>query len=169
VPGLPKGLTIPPLKNFQVELLSTPVDKLPPAAMFTSVPLVARLTSGVDEVKALILRQRELVTEEAASSNGERKPEARVKKVDNKGNISLGFTVRLDVPEVTYDTDSDEKSKNSTTRLLEETAEDSKDDHKNLISVFAVKEEGDDADAANAIMDGWELKKIGPKGIELNL
>lgn len=130
--------------------------------MFTPVPLVARLTSGVDEVKALILRQRELVTQEAASSGGAtRKPEARVKTVDNKGNISLGFTVSLDVEEVVYD-DVDEKDKTPERRMLEES-------HKNLISVFAVKEEGDEADSSNAIMDGWDLKKIGPDGIEINL
>ncbi len=35
--------------------------------------------------------------------------------------------------------------------------------------MFAVKEEGDEADENNQIMDGWKLLKIGPDGIQLEL
>ncbi len=86
VPGIPKGITIPPLRTNQVAILATPIDALPEKLLFTPVPLVARLTSGVDGVKSLIARQKDLVKETAASESGDsRPPEARVKRIDNSG------------------------------------------------------------------------------------
>ena len=38
-----------------------------------------------------------------------------------------------------------------------------------LISVFAVKEEGDEASSGEAVMDGWELKSLTSEGFELQL
>ena len=94
-------------------ILAIPVDNLPEKLLFTPVPLVARLTSGVDGVKSLIARQKDIVKETAASNSGdERPPEARVKKIDNSGKISFGFTVQLDVPEMRFDepkTDKEER------------------------------------------------------------
>ena len=79
----------------------------------------------------------------AATGSGERPPEVRVKKLDNNGKISFGFTVKLDVPEITFD---DEKTDPKERRLQEEAK---KKITKNLIEVFAVKEEGDEADENN--------------------
>ena len=58
VPGIPKSITIPPLMKKQVAILETPVVSLPPKVIFTPVPLVARLTTGVEEVKSLVSRQK---------------------------------------------------------------------------------------------------------------
>ena len=61
-------VVIPPVSEKQEEILNTPVEEIEPTKLFTPVPLIARLTSGVDNVKALILRQREQVTNLAAQS-----------------------------------------------------------------------------------------------------
>jgi len=66
--------------------------------LFTPVPLIARLTTGVDNVKALILRQRELVTSLAANSEGPRPPEVRIRKFDSSGGLSLRFTSEINFP-----------------------------------------------------------------------
>ena len=101
VQGLPAGVTIPPLKPEQVELVSTPVAELTKDQLFTPVPLVARLTAGLDSLKQFVLRQREIVSEvsASASSTSARPPEARVNKLSNSGYLTIGFTTRLNVSE----------------------------------------------------------------------
>ena len=49
-------LDVPPLNDEQVEILSTPVDEIPESKTFVPVPLVARLTTGVPNVKKLVLK-----------------------------------------------------------------------------------------------------------------
>jgi len=59
------------------------------------------MTSGVQNVKEVILRQRELVAQQAASPplNKPRPPEARVKEMDNSGALGMSFPTPLNVPE----------------------------------------------------------------------
>ena len=54
-------LDVPPLDDEQAELVTTPVEEIPETKIFVPVPLVARLTTGVPNVKKLVLKQRELV------------------------------------------------------------------------------------------------------------
>ena len=51
----------------QVELVSTPVDEIPEENLFDPAPLVARLTAGVESVKALADRQSEYMAEKAVN------------------------------------------------------------------------------------------------------
>lgn len=74
------------------------MEEIEPTLLFTPVPLVARLTSGIDNVKALILRQREQVTSLAAQSQGLRPPEVRIRKFDSSGGLSLRFTSEISFP-----------------------------------------------------------------------
>ena len=73
--------------------------------MFVPVPLVARLTTGVSNVKKLVQRQRELVSQQAAESAGgdARPPETRVDKFSNSGSMKMRFTAPIKVPEGTQD------------------------------------------------------------------
>ena len=73
--------------------------------MFVPVPLVARLTTGVTNVKKLALRQRELVTQQAAesSSGGSRPPEPRIDKFSNSGSMKMRFTSSVNIPDGTFD------------------------------------------------------------------
>ena len=61
--SIPGGLEleVPPLNDEQADIITTPVDKIPETKMFVPVPLAARLTTGVPNVKKLVLRQRELI------------------------------------------------------------------------------------------------------------
>ena len=85
--GLPSDVVIPPMNNEQVEISKTPAAEIPPTKLFVPVPLAARMTSGIQNVKEVILRQREFVTQQAASPPpGKPRPtEARVKKMSNSG------------------------------------------------------------------------------------
>ena len=56
------NVVIPPISKKQEEIVKMPVENIPPTKLFTPVPLIARLSQGVPNVKKLILRQRELVT-----------------------------------------------------------------------------------------------------------
>ena len=49
-------LDVPPLDDEQAEIVSTPVEEIPEAKIFVPVPLVARLTTGVPNVKKLVLK-----------------------------------------------------------------------------------------------------------------
>ena len=49
------------MTNEQVAIAKTLAADIPPEKLFVSVPLDARLTSGVQNVKDMILRQREVV------------------------------------------------------------------------------------------------------------
>ena len=63
VGGLPPGIVLPPMSNQQVELSKTSAADVPVDKLFTAIPLAARLTSGVSNMKDVILRQREIVSE----------------------------------------------------------------------------------------------------------
>lgn len=81
VGGLPPNIVIPPMTNKQVGIAKSLAADIPADLLFVSVPLAARITSGVTNTKDVILRQRELVTENAinsASDSGPRLPEARI-------------------------------------------------------------------------------------------
>ena len=58
---------MPLLTEEQTQLVKMEVDEIPVEQLFTDVPLVARLSFGVQEVKALILRQREQVNKLASN------------------------------------------------------------------------------------------------------
>ena len=49
-------LDVPPLDDEQAEIVSTPVEEIPEDKIFVPVPLVARLTTGVPNVKKLVLK-----------------------------------------------------------------------------------------------------------------
>jgi len=89
------------MNNEQVAIAKTPAADIPPEKLFVSVPLAARMTSGVQNVKDMILMQREIVAAQAASTPpGEpRPPEARVKEMNNSGGLGMGFSPQLVIPE----------------------------------------------------------------------
>ena len=105
--SIPGGLVldVPPLDEEQAEIVNTPVDAIPENQMFVPVPLVARLTTGVPNVKKLVQRQRELVSKQAASSSGgdSRPPETRIDKFSNSGSMKMRFTAPIKLPEGTQD------------------------------------------------------------------
>ena len=43
-------IKVPILTDEQAKLVTTPIDEIPADKLFTSVPLIARLTNGVIEV-----------------------------------------------------------------------------------------------------------------------
>jgi len=93
-------LEVPELEEEQIELILTPVQNIPEEKIFTPVPLVARLTSGVSNVKEIAKRQRENVTKGANSAKGSAiPPEARVKKFTNSGSLKMIFTSPLKIPD----------------------------------------------------------------------
>jgi len=65
VDGLPPNIVLPTMNNEQVELSKTSAADIPDDKLFTPVPLAARLTSGVQNTKDLILRMRDNVSREA--------------------------------------------------------------------------------------------------------
>ena len=99
--GIP-NVVIPPVSKKQLALLETPVDDIPPEEVFTPIPLVARLTTGVKNVKQLVLKQREIITSMATDTSrqsGPRPPETRIKGFDNAGGIKMGFTSKIGFPQ----------------------------------------------------------------------
>ena len=81
------------LDEEELEVLDTPVEFIPPAIVFKPVPLAARMTKGVQNVKEMVLKQREIVTKTATvvDPSGERAPETRM-SCDNFKKVSIGFT-----------------------------------------------------------------------------
>ena len=69
--------------------------------MFKAVPLIARMTAGVSNLKNFVLKQRELMMEEASSGSPGSLPEARVSKFSNAGSLKMGFTSNMKIPEGT--------------------------------------------------------------------
>ena len=81
------------LEEVELKILETPVESIPPAIVFKPVPLAARMTKGVENVREMVLKQRELVTKSATSvdASGERAPESRM-SCDNFKKVSIQFT-----------------------------------------------------------------------------
>ena len=93
-------LEVPELEKKQVELLLTPIKDIPEKKLFTPVPLVARLTSGVSNVKEIAKRMRKNVTKNANSAKGSAiPPEARISKFSNSGSLKMIFTSPLKIPD----------------------------------------------------------------------
>lgn len=69
------------LEEFELAVLDTPVDEIPPAKLFIPVPLQARMTKGIDTVRDFAIKQREIVTKASviAAQKGERPPESRIR------------------------------------------------------------------------------------------
>ena len=44
------------LDEEELEILDTPVEFIPPALAFKPIPLVARMTKGVQNVKEMVLK-----------------------------------------------------------------------------------------------------------------
>ena len=124
------------MDDEQVSIVTTPVREIPIEKLFTPVPLVARMTQGVTNVKELILKQREEVTKRASvtSSAATRPPECRVSKFSNAGSLKMGFTSSVNVPDGTTDKIREQNLRNR--RLLA----DGLPTEPNMIEVFAVKE-----------------------------
>ena len=57
------------MTNEQVELSKTSAADIPDEKIFTPVPLAARLSSGVENTKNLILRMRENVSKQALEAS----------------------------------------------------------------------------------------------------
>ena len=104
IPGF-KKIIVPPLTEEQEEIVNTPVEEIPEALVFVPVPLAARLTTGVPDVKKLARRQRELITQEAAEapSSATRPPETRIDKFSNSGSMKMRFTAPVSVPDGTQE------------------------------------------------------------------
>ena len=82
--------------------------------------MVARLTTGVPNVKELVLRQREETKKLAKSppKGQARPPEARVAKFSNSGSLKMGFTSGVKVPDGTSEKIKEENAE-SRRRLAE--------------------------------------------------
>ena len=90
------------MTDEQVLLANLPADDIPIMDLFTYVPLEARMSQGVQNMKDFILKQRDEVTRIAAStttSEKTRPPEARITEMTNSGTCKMSFTSKLDVPE----------------------------------------------------------------------
>ena len=79
------------LDTEQAEALTADIEEMEPEQVFIPIPLVARVTTGVSTVKALVQKQRELISEQAKvaaeSSDSVRPPEARVSDFTNAGGV----------------------------------------------------------------------------------
>ena len=87
--GIEIDLTV--LDTEQAEALTADIEEMEPEQVFIPIPLVARVTTGVSTVKALVQKQRELISEQAkvAAETGDsvRPPEARVSDFTNAGGV----------------------------------------------------------------------------------
>ena len=77
--------------------METPIEQLDEVALFTSVPLLARLQTGVESVLEYISKQREFFTEKAAEQASikgvsEMPPEIRINSVSNAGVVDIMFS-----------------------------------------------------------------------------
>lgn len=166
--GMPE-LEVPPISEEQAELIITPVADIPATKVFVSVPLVARLTAGVPNVKELVLRQRELVKEQAAQSGSgpERPLETRVSDFTNSGSLKMSFSSPVKVPDGTSEQIQNQNVENRRRLAAGQAPVDAP------IQVFAVKEELDEDELSEKlgkpIMDGWDLLKLDSDGFELQL
>ena len=122
------------------------------------------MTTGVPNVKELVLRQREETKKLAKSppKGQARPPEARVAKFSNSGSLKMGFTSGVKVPDGTSEKIKEENAE-SRRRLAE-----GKAPIQSLIQVFAVKEDSLEV-VSGPIMDGWELLSLDAYGFELQL
>ena len=163
---------MPPLKEEQIEIVKMKVDDVPVDKLFTPVPLVARLSGGVQDVKAFALRQREEVSKQAsgnekssAATPATMPHEARIKEFSNSGSVKMGFSKTLKVPEGTTDRVKEQTESNRRRMAAGDPPEES------LISVFAVKEdEGDNPEiVGEPILDVWELISLDSEGFEIQL
>ena len=89
------------MTNEQVKLSKLPASEIPKEKLFDSIPLAARVTSGVQNAKEMILAQRAAVSEKATGnvSPSELPPEARIKKITGASGLGLGFSKPLDIPD----------------------------------------------------------------------
>ena len=81
-----------------------PVEEIPPTLLFTPIPLAARMTQGVPNIRKLILKQRQEVTKRAANASkgsAVRPPECRVNKFTNAGALKMAFTSDVKIPDGT--------------------------------------------------------------------
>ena len=150
------------LEEEELKILETPVESIPPAIVFKPVPLAARMTKGVENVREMVLKQRELVTKSATSvdASGERAPESRM-SCDNFKKVSIQFTEQVDFPEGTF----------------ESIKKDIEDDRRRLrrrsrrpIQTDAVPAEDDsDDDDRDSVINGWELTNLDKDGISIEL
>ena len=81
-----------------------PVEEIPSTLLFTPIPLAARMTQGVPNIRKLILKQRKEVTKRAANSSVGKTvlpPECRVNKFTNSGALKMAFTADVKIPDGT--------------------------------------------------------------------
>ena len=150
--------------------MTTPAAEIKVEKLFTPVPLVARITTGVSNIKELIQRQREAITEQAAApvssdSGGVRPPEARVGSFKNNGSVSLGFSSKIKFP-----ADLGERIKAESEDARRRLA-DGKAPLSGLIEVFAIQQEESESgeNSGTPLMDGWELVSLTEDGIDIKL
>ena len=150
------------MKESQKELLSTPVSQIPPQFAFVQIPLAGRLSKGVDNLKEMVLKQRELVTQSATSfdASGERAPESRM-SCDNFKKVSIKFTEQVDFPEGTFE---------SMKKDIEDDRRRLRRRYKRPIQTDAVPAEDDsDEDDRDSVINGWELTNLDKDGISIEL
>ena len=73
---------------------------MPEENLFDPAPLVARLTTGIANVRSLADRQSKFMAELAVDKP---QPEARIKKISTSGQVTLLFTSDLNIPEGTLE------------------------------------------------------------------
>ena len=105
VAGLPENAEVPSLKQDQVVILKTDAADIPEEKLFTPVPLIARITTGVPNVVELARRQRETIGQTASEGSSLKTlpPEARVDKFTNGGSLKMAFTQNIEFPDGTED------------------------------------------------------------------
>lgn len=84
------------MNEEQKELLKAPVESIPPQFMFVPIPLAGRITKGVDNLKQVVQKQRDILAKQATVPKEERPPETRV-QVDNFRGVKVGFTEKIKV------------------------------------------------------------------------
>jgi len=56
VAGIPLDVVVQPMTNEELELAETPANEIPVSKLFFPVPLEARMTQGVTNLKDFVLR-----------------------------------------------------------------------------------------------------------------
>ena len=134
------------------------------------MPLVSRLTEGIDKLKELAGRQRKEITSLATSKSfaGGRFPEVRFTKIDNAGRVSLKFTSELDFPEGVAESIKEQLSSSSRRLESEQTSNLESLGLIEIAAVYAAEVEDDEA-PSKPILANWQLVELTSTAVELRL
>ena len=72
--------------------MSKPLVELTENEVFYPIPILARLTNGLEYVEELVRRQTQLLTKEAAEADSDSMPAEIRAKMDNFRKVHIRFT-----------------------------------------------------------------------------